>query len=937
MTRKIAFISLFLLFICSTYAPAQKLFNPYAKNVKFDDIIPICFDSYRMSCGLFDLRKKTFITDYQYELSLIIANDYIPFSDNDKKTYSYLNVKNGSIAPVHNKYPIPFSPDGTVPYLSVTKTSEGKFGVMDKSGKIIIPEQFKRIGHFSKNGLAPALRIDKEGVQQNGVINNKGQFRTFDLLITGEFSENGLIPIKSPDSLFGFADAKENIIVKPQFQSVRSFNNGFAVIKQNDKFGYIDETGKIVVPAQYVTALDFGRCGLAPVEKQDGSWVYIHPNGDTINNQHYDRAEPFADDGLAVVLRPHFSDGTTIDGFVFINAQGKVVIAKHGTEGFDREPLPFNGGKYTTFVPGSESGDERYDGDFQLYYNREGEIVADSRILEDADPTIVDSNKEIVWSKTRNDIGEETFNLFTAIGKGDLPTVRTSLKKGLDVNVKGPDGVSPLLMATIARQPEIVKFLLQSGANPDHITKDNVTPLAAASSLNDRTIFDLLIAAGASCNLVEGDESPLSTAALMGNANLVDTLLAKGAKVTENSIDNALRGGNEKIVQRLLKQRGEKLQSDPTPLFEAISAGNKDIVRLLLEQGTNANIQNKDGRIPLIAAIQKNQGEIAEILLDAGAKVNARNKQGDSALTVAVEKQSLKLVKNLLAAGANPNSRFSDATKMPVLLKAVCLGNTDMVTQLLEAGADINATSSDESGGMSPIIAAAAKHHHKIVNQLIAAGADVNQATTHSNDHTIHSKGDLPYCETKDTALICSIDTLLGHYLPPTIDELLLAGADIDAEDIDRSTALIEAATWEAYAVFEYLLHHGANLLNSKGESVIERIVKTFNGVNATERRNKLLQIIHSDPDKQVFHCSLYKEQVKTPFREEYILAASQQTAEKIIKFKSWNSITLKKTNITKISCETHADIISEIDRITPGKEPSHKNGSVPFVPIPIF
>ena len=58
------------------------------------------------------------------------------------------------------------------------------------------------------------------------------------------------------------------------------FSEGLAVVidKETDNRGFIDETGKVVIPCQWRYANDFSE-GLAPVQDEHKKWGYIDMTG----------------------------------------------------------------------------------------------------------------------------------------------------------------------------------------------------------------------------------------------------------------------------------------------------------------------------------------------------------------------------------------------------------------------------------------------------------------------------------------------------------------------------------------------------------------------------------------------------------------------------------------------------------------------------------
>lgn len=62
--------------------------------------------------------------------------------------------------------------------------------------------------------------------------------------------------------------------------------SGFAAVKQNGKWGYIDKRGVVVIPFQFDAASDF-ECGLAPA-KYNGKWGLINEAGNPVLQPQYD-------------------------------------------------------------------------------------------------------------------------------------------------------------------------------------------------------------------------------------------------------------------------------------------------------------------------------------------------------------------------------------------------------------------------------------------------------------------------------------------------------------------------------------------------------------------------------------------------------------------------------------------------------------------------
>jgi hypothetical protein len=100
-------------------------------------------------------------------------------------------------------------------------------------------------------------------------------------------------------------------------------------VRDHDKGGFIDGSGKIIIPLCFETVGDFSE-GLARFER-DGNWGYINTRGEVVIEPKFPWAEEFSE-GLAKVQVSGSSLG--IDGrWGFIDKTGKLVIPPNDKEG----------------------------------------------------------------------------------------------------------------------------------------------------------------------------------------------------------------------------------------------------------------------------------------------------------------------------------------------------------------------------------------------------------------------------------------------------------------------------------------------------------------------------------------------------------------------------------------------------------------------------
>ncbi|MBQ7577040.1 MAG: ankyrin repeat domain-containing protein [Synergistaceae bacterium] len=149
-----------------------------------------------------------------------------------------------------------------------------------------------------------------------------------------------------------------------------------------------------------------------------------------------------------------------------------------------------------------------------------------------------------------------------------------------------------------------------------------------------------------------------------------------------------------------------------------------------IKKGANVNAKDSDGWAALLYVLLSNKNiEIINAFINAGADVNIRDSIGLTVLMLVLRDYSdspnkLALVNTLLKAGADVNANIPN-THWSVLMVAVMFNhNPEIITKLIEAGANINAK--DNLGSTPLIDATRFNSNPEIINVLLKAGANVN-------------------------------------------------------------------------------------------------------------------------------------------------------------------------------------------------------------------
>ena len=240
-----------------------------------------------------------------------------------------------------------------------------RYGYVDGHGKVVIPLQFNLAWDFDETGLAVVesegggscvinrhgqvvLRNECGGVislgrgrfglkTKEGMIRFVGLTEPFQpdiqcMNVWGAFAE-GLIGVQIKGK-WGFMDETGKLVIPANFDFIESFKEGLAPACLGDKkFGYIDHGGRWVIPPQFGMAQSFQE-GMARVEA-DNLWHFIDHRGQQAISIRYGAMPMDFSEGLACVKDP----GTKLYGYIDKSGQYKIPPKFHEMGGIFSEGL----------------------------------------------------------------------------------------------------------------------------------------------------------------------------------------------------------------------------------------------------------------------------------------------------------------------------------------------------------------------------------------------------------------------------------------------------------------------------------------------------------------------------------------------------------------------------------------------------------------------
>ncbi|GLA48563.1 hypothetical protein AnigIFM63604_004081 [Aspergillus niger] len=355
---------------------------------------------------------------------------------------------------------------------------------------------------------------------------------------------------------------------------------------------------------------------------------------------------------------------------------------------------------------------------------------------------------------------------------GNLETAMYLQERGVLQHILEACGGRVLTHAILARKPELAQWLLGHNIDFDGHPGELDTPRVP--------------------------ETPLQAAIQEQALSFVETIMARGARVTDGDLAAAVGLGDIGLLRRLLTGF---LGSTPTAIGCAIVTGRKEAIRLILEAGAeptgtpklfdngwyqddDLDFKPEDPQSVLEIAAQQNDRSTLQVLLQScvwDKQITGR------ALTIAVIFHHTGLIDDILKQVVDMNQEIriyypdtvneydeeipgwceiltplqaavknqlvpiaqwlvkspqtnidylgDGAGRRTALQHAVNNGNMELINFLLDHGADVNSAPS-EDGGATALQIAAIQGYLGIARKLLDLDADVNAAPARRNGRT---------------------------------------------------------------------------------------------------------------------------------------------------------------------------------------------------------
>lgn len=229
--------------------------------------------------------------------------------------------------------------------------------------------------------------------------------------------------------------------------------------------------------------------------------------------------------------------------------------------------------------------------------------------------------------------------IHVAAESNNIALAEVLVKKNMQLDVVNKIGISPLKYAAKRGSERVLRFLLDSKADPNYV--------------GDKT----------------PGYSPLNIAVQFGQFSCAKVLLDYGADVANrdmvsSALHSAAMGGHAKIAKYLIKtaamnvnQRGN---GNRTPLYYCITYGHSSVAKLLILHGADVNVIGYDRETLLHVAVKEGRKEIMVMLLEAGAKSDEPLKSGLTPLMLAVKADHADYIPHIIAHGYTLSKKDED-------------------------------------------------------------------------------------------------------------------------------------------------------------------------------------------------------------------------------------------------------------------------------------
>lgn len=308
-------------------------------------------------------------------------------------------------------------------------------------------------------------------------------------------------------------------------------------------------------------------------------------------------------------------------------------------------------------------------------------------------------------------------------------------------------------------------------------------------------------------------------------------------------IFEAINSGDINTVEQIITEDISILQAtnirNNTPLHMACYFGNINLMRLLVEKG--ADIEGENGRkmTPLALAIFSKNLDAVKYMVEKGASLDGGgNSATHLAFGLGAQSGNLDIARYIISLDKNFDPGYRAPNGFTNLMYAISFGSYEGTQLLIEHGLDINI--SHRPDGLIPLADAARRGKNDIVTLLLENGADIDAIGPNGNpaikwavekgylkivDILIQNGANTDFVEDATGRNLLHLACIAG--LKDLVITILPTIENIDALDNENHAPLFYAGKYGHGQISKFLIEQGAKVPNdfsdnSKGLSHLE-------------------------------------------------------------------------------------------------------------------
>ncbi len=454
---------------------------------------------------------------------------------------------------------------------------------------------------------------------------------------------------------------------------------------------------------------------------------------------------------------------------------------------------------------------------------------------------------QTIQQQSQNWNANITCSLFRESENGNLNKVRDITSRYNVIDQQNEDGDTPLILAMMNDQLELVQFLVNVGANIELKNNYGCNVLSFAVIRGNQYFTELFLKKGIDINFKDSKEKSLLEISLdLCLEDMIGFLIERGAKIEyasvkvadakistlENELENPESEIDEDLLRNCIKSllnikelliRGRVTSLLREGLLEGIRKRNGILLDQLLknEDLINEQIAKSVGELykndpnsdkvmrvwnskQLLRASLLGDFESVESLLNQGADVNYRNINGDTPLLLALKNNvemnavaRLKTVKQLLCVD-NIDIFAKNSDGSTALMDASEQGYSDIVKLLLKKILEKTQNNEKEFAkiinekdreGNTAVMLAVQENHANVLKILAKNGADVSIANDSKASPLMYAAQD---------GDVESAQILIEY------------GADVNYQDDEGWTAYLSAISHGKYKLADLIKRHSS-------------------------------------------------------------------------------------------------------------------------------